>query len=235
MNGNGGNGVSDLDHMLNIVFFNHWAAIARKEQHSNILDMENTPLFGIPSTTIITSPINNSTGLNKTVSFSWEPVFATDQYRIQIATDDQFTNIELEKLVFRKDTTITLIGSGNYYVRVRAENSKGNSEWSATTYFQTLTTGLMDNLFEKDIWLYPNPAKSTIYIKFGLLHAQNLRITISDLSGKVVKVINHLMPDNNCEFSLDIQSLASGLYFLKIQPESTGKDGWKKTFKFTKQ
>jgi len=37
--------------------------------------------------------------------------FATDQYRIQIATDDQFTNIELEKLVFRKDTTITLIGS----------------------------------------------------------------------------------------------------------------------------
>jgi hypothetical protein len=189
MNGIGNYSPTDLDHMLNIVFFNQWAAMARLEQQSNILDMEDKPLFGIPASTTITTPVNNSVDLEKTVTISWKNIFSTDRYRLQIATDDQFTDISMEKLVFRKDTLITLQNDKDYYTRVRTENLKGSSDWSTTVHFQTksIITGTGDNLIADKIRIYPNPANNFLVIDLSeCSDTHDYSIKILNIMGKVV-------------------------------------------------
>jgi hypothetical protein len=182
---NNGIRLTDLDHMLNIVFFNHWAAIGRMEQQTNIVDMEGTPLFGIPTSTTITTPVNNGTDVDKTVNIQWKNAFAANQYRLQIAEDDQFTNISVENLVYRKDTLLTLLEGKDYYARVRTENDKGISNWSPTIHSKTksIITGVNDNLMLDYLKIYPNPA-----INYFIIDLEQYYCTL-DYSVKIVNML----------------------------------------------
>lgn len=129
--------MTDQDHMLNIVFFNQWAAIARNEQNSNILDMDNTPTFTAPSATSITAPANNASNLEKSVRIQYNNIFGTDEYQLQIAGNESFSNILRDLEVMRNDTVLAFDPHTTYYARVRPKNSKGTAPWSPTVKFTT--------------------------------------------------------------------------------------------------
>lgn len=158
--------MTDLDHMLNIVFHNYWAAIARNEQNVNILDLENTPAFGVPTATSITMPANNASDLGKAVRIQYDNIFGADKYRLQISTMEDFSTILKDLNVYRNDTALVLDPHTTYYARVQAINSAGNGPVSSTVKFSTgFTTSSEDKTFS-DLRVYPVPVRDYLNIEY---------------------------------------------------------------------
>lgn len=103
-----------------------------------------TTLIAPPLAPTLLLPVNNATGVSLTPFMDWSDVAGTTTYRLQIATNNSFTNIVYN------NTTITaseytvpsgyLIGSTQYYWRVAAINSGGQGPYSTTFAFTTRQT-----------------------------------------------------------------------------------------------
>jgi trimeric autotransporter adhesin len=63
--------------------------------------------------------------------------------------------------------------------------------------------------------LFPNPAKNQIIVSFTSNSAENVELTIFDLTGRELSVCNVQMTSSN--YTLDVSSLPAGMYFIKIQ------------------
>ena len=103
-------------------------------------------------------------------------------------------------------------------------------------YISSLTGGnvyrLTDALLSIDdndlnsVKIYPNPAKTNIYLDFsGQSSANSTEISIFDIQGKIVKTFTRT---NETVQSLSISELKSGFYVLKISSEN----GAQRTDKF---
>ena len=92
-----------------------------------------------PPAPSLLSPDNNSTGLPLNDTLKWTASSGALSYRIQVATDSNFTNL------FINDSTITstfrvvsLTSWTKYYWRVNAKNNIGTSAYSSVWNFTTL-------------------------------------------------------------------------------------------------
>ena len=136
MNANGPS-PNDLDFMLNMVFFNYWGAIDRGEQSVDMLDMEYTPTFTMPNSSVITQPSNNSVNVPLDKIISWSNSFGSNTYELQLAKDSAFTNMVTDSSLGRVNAKLSLVHESDYFIRVRAKNDVGTSGWSAPVKFRT--------------------------------------------------------------------------------------------------
>jgi uncharacterized lipoprotein YddW (UPF0748 family) len=93
----------------------------------------------LPEIPTLISPSNELSTLGDTVSFVWRKSEFSNDYRIQVATDEAFSfrAFDLDNLL---DTTITIgkfEGGTSYYWRVRANNNGGSSDFSESFKFST--------------------------------------------------------------------------------------------------
>jgi len=65
-----------------------------------------------------------------------------------------------------------------------------------------------------DLKIYPNPFSSQTIIKFPNPSNNFYKLIITDLSGKVVKLIPNI---NNSKIVLNRQNLSKGFYFLELR------------------
>ncbi len=97
-----------------------------------------TSLFKVP---ILSSPINNSTGISISPALTWQSVSGADYYRLEVNMQPDFTGTIIFDVDTLSDTSYTITGLMNnstYYWRVRALNSFGfSSEASSTFSFTT--------------------------------------------------------------------------------------------------
>jgi hypothetical protein len=82
--------------------------------------------------------------------------------------------------------------------------------------------------------VYPNPANDVINVKVDLTLTQDIKITISSLSGQVAYIQKYTMTKTD-EFNINNQTLPAGLYFLNVQPVGSGAGKWTKSFRFVKK
>ena len=75
-------------------------------------------------------------------------------------------------------------------------------------------TGIPENDFSNQLYIYPNPASSTLNIQ-----TQSNQATLIDLTGKTL-LITKL---KNGEAQLDVSSLNNGIYFLQTDKGKTQK------------
>jgi hypothetical protein len=73
--------------------------------------------------------------VNPPVEFSWNAVNGATDYRLQIATDNQFVNITLDKELTTNTYSLNGLMSGTYYWRVIAYTDTRTSLWSAPRQF----------------------------------------------------------------------------------------------------
>lgn len=74
----------------------------------------------------------------------------------------------------------------------------------------------------KGLNVYPNPAADRIRVAFSLEKADDLKVYILDLGGKVVKYIPiGVLDAGSQEATLDIADLKAGVYFLSIEGRGT--------------
>lgn len=78
---------------------------------------------------------------------------------------------------------------------------------------QAITVGITEVAKQNDFALYPNPAKSQITISSTIIGSTKINYEVVDVLGKVI-----LMNDNNANnFTININDLNSGIYFLRLQ------------------
>ena len=93
----------------------------------------------IPEIPTLLSPVNDLNTLGETITFTWNKVEFSDNYKIQVSKVESFSSkvFEAENVV---DTTISFSGfegATNYYWRVRANNNGGSSSFSPAYRFYT--------------------------------------------------------------------------------------------------
>ncbi len=109
---------------------------------TDTVDVDLNVFAGAPgSAPTLVSPPNGSSGVALAPTLTWGAVANTSIYHVDVATDAAFTNI-----VYSADeaTTSHTVGTNlnpttTYYWRVQAENPCGNSAFSTTFNFTTVT------------------------------------------------------------------------------------------------
>lgn len=69
--------------------------------------------------------------------------------------------------------------------------------------------------------VYPNPAQSTINIKYSAQSQLELSYTISDVQGRVVSNGNNVVTPGGGNIAVDIHSLTKGLYIIRLSEGTT--------------
>ncbi|MEO8253154.1 MAG: hypothetical protein ABI554_02115 [Flavobacterium sp.] len=105
-------------------------------------DVVPEPQNTAPTVPTLSSPTNNKLCIDNSVSFQWNVVTDAEKkpivYQIQVATDNQFTQIVKTTEVSLNSTTIGLDKGKAYYWRVKAIDSKNtSSSYSVTNSFYT--------------------------------------------------------------------------------------------------
>ncbi len=94
-------------------------------------------IAGVP---VLASPSNNSINQSLTPTLSWNSVTGADSYKVQVSDDPGFATFIIDQSGVT-DTNLNITGLTNdtqYYWRVLATNSAGDSNWSAAFNFTTL-------------------------------------------------------------------------------------------------
>jgi hypothetical protein len=109
------------------------------------------PQNAAPSIPNLISPSLAKLCINNTVSFEWSISKDAEKhpivYQLQIATDNQFTQIVNTSEVSNPTQTVTLDKGKAYYWRVKATDSKGaSSAYSSTYSFYTEGTAIANHV-----------------------------------------------------------------------------------------
>lgn len=110
-------------------------------------ETKNTP----PSVPVLVSPANATLCINNTVDLEWGASTDAENnsivYQLQIATDNQFTQIVKTTEAAAVRQTVILNKGVAYYWRVKATDNKNDSSNYSTTYsFYTEATALANHL-----------------------------------------------------------------------------------------
>ncbi|HET8858992.1 reprolysin-like metallopeptidase [Marivirga sp.] len=149
-------------------------------------------------TPTITFPSNGAVDLNLQPTFIWTDNNVTADYRLEIATDNNFTNIiETNQVVNNKESKLNnqLEGNSTYYARLIAENICGQSAYTPTLTFSTANI-ICDNFVSTDVPLeIPvtiSTVESTINVPYSgaieSMSVQNLIGTHSWISDLTVRL-----------------------------------------------
>lgn len=122
--------------------------------------------------------------------------------------NDWFFNNRNDSLIDADTIYLTFPSPGNYTLSMRSSN---NCNDTTITVNLTDWTGL-ENLFDQNILVYPNPANNEIHITSDQ-HQFN-KIIITDLAGRIVL-------SSSFTERLNISSLEKGMYLLTLENDKT--------------
>lgn len=77
-------------------------------------------------------------------------------------------------------------------------------------------TGIQDSHYNASIVLFPNPAHKSFSLKFNDTPRRSISVKILTPEGKTVRTFEEQIPENQTDFTFPVESLAKGLYFVRI-------------------
>jgi hypothetical protein len=181
-----------------------------------------------PEIPLIVSPVNDATieGKNVVVEIQEEP--KASGFRMELSGSPTFpwTDRKVVTLnAFEYKGMYNDLADGTYYVRVRATYSNNNTEWSATTSFKVLTTGI-DDLEANGIKLFcPSPLTNTnTKVQFELHTGGKVSLSVfNSIGNKVMELANQEFSHGKHVAILPGPALKSGIYILVLQTQYGNK------------
>jgi uncharacterized delta-60 repeat protein len=185
-----------------------------------------------PQVPVLINLPNGALGQSLTPTLSWNDVPSVSSYRIQVASDLNFTSIAIDDgNLFVSHYTIPagkLSNNKTYYWRVLATNLGGVGPFSLIWTFSTMVSGLakIGTSIPKELKLYdnsPEPFSSTTTIRFDIpANYINTRVSVIvyDLSGKeVTKIIDENVKSGSWIVNWDGSNYPRGYYLFQLHAE----------------
>lgn len=152
-------------------------------------------------------------------SITWSEVQGAETYQVQVASDNDFNSIEFQDEVTQPAVNTTL-DDGTYYVRVRAQNSAGVSDYSATISYTVDATVSVSETDERpeNFALHPatpNPFNPATQIGFELPQQSQVVIEVYNMLGQRVTTLTdatYSAGEHNVIFNAS--NLSSGIYLI---------------------
>ena len=162
-------------------------------------------------------PPDDSTNMETTITLDWDEPSGAEEYVLQIATDEYYTNIILneEGILSSNYTVQGLTNDQWYYWRVKAEGVQGTSLWSNIWAFHT-----KPRLPLQPTLVYPSDNANQIPTSVNLDWNQAQYATHYQLQVSLNNYFNNLIYDND-EITSTVQGI-SGLqqnveYFWRVR------------------
>ncbi len=168
----------------------------------------------IPNAPLLNSPLNGATNVALEPTFSWTNVATGSGYTIEIATDNNFNSVVAsEALNGTSFTTTSLQDNTQYFWQVTATNECGTA-FSDVFSFTTEESNSIQTLDGTLLQLSPNPTNGLVNLKFGPSFAEELKINLMTIDGKV---LNHWTIENpNDLFTIDLSNYINGIYLIRL-------------------
>ena len=122
--------------------------------------------------------------------------------------------------------TASPIAAGNTYITIKADDGKGGA--TSTSFILTVgvATGINSIEANASVNVYPNPAKDIANFHITLTEASALNITVSDLTGRVLRNINQQLSNGSHTIPVNVGGLSHGIYYYRISnPNQTIRTG----------
>ena len=121
--------------------------------------------------------------------------------------------------VITQDPAIgTMVGAGVTVMNMTATDAAGNEDSCTFNVTVEEILGVGDQEFYNNIVLYPNPTKGNITL-LNKTTAQLTSMVITDVNGRTILSID--LTETGIESNFSIDQLATGMYFAKINAETT--------------
>ena len=151
---------------------------------------------------------------NEEVLLKWYATYETDfkQYEVERSINginfNKIGQIAGRNLANYSYYDQNLPNSSVVYYRLKMIDIDGKYSYS-----KTLAVKLNNNL--SNAIVYPNPANASLNIKLLQVLAANSSLQVTDIAGRIV--MQKMVSNGTINFPLDVKSLPSGRYFIKIQ------------------
>ncbi len=152
----------------------------------------------------------------------WDALGGTMEYEVEIADNAGFTNSTSYSVGISTGTDAdstfnvpnTLTFGTTYHWRVRSMHDRDTSGWSGSRTFSFSPVGI-NTVSESTFELFPNPATDMVILQLtDVISESNARVTIYDVQGKNVKMLNLSQGQSN--FQINISDLEKGIYQMEV-------------------
>jgi hypothetical protein len=193
----------------------------------------------LPTTIVLVNPLNNSSGVSTSPTFTWQPSANSHQYQLQISLSNVFTTLvyELSDLTGISHSINTGLNLGTlYFWRVRGINNFGPGPWSEVRSFTTLTMAPP----AVQLFMPANDSTGTprrprfVWVAAQDAISYNLRISTAD---NFIGLDDYIYTGiQNTLLELPVDLAFNTPYFWRVQAVNSGGVGpWSPTWKFTVQ
>lgn len=162
-----------------------------------------------------TTPYSNERYNSTTITLRWSSINAITRYRIQIASDELFTDILADEII-QNDTTFTYSRfnfNNFYYWRVSSVTEHWDDNFSPYKKIEIVSPPnfqLRQN--------YPNPFNLETTITFDLPEDGRAILILYDILGRKISTLSDKMYSfGNFEVKFNANSLSTGVYFLELK------------------
>jgi subtilisin-like proprotein convertase family protein len=189
------------------------------EGYSNVgqvtINVETAPALSVPLLPGNTAELPG----DNPVDFSWTAVDGADSYRLEIATDDTFTDVVLAETVNGTSYTAGL-APGQYYWRVAAVNDCGESI-SGFFIFTVMESNAVLELAGTRLEVWPNPTTGPVQISLTGELANDLFVEVFSVHGQQLR--NERLSARRGVQQLDLSNLPAGAYLLRLKSGAAQK------------
>lgn len=168
---------------------------------------------GISTVAVKFAGFNAQLLLNNTVKLDWEAYTDVqhDYFEVQRSTDVNHNFIPLARIKSQPPYSALDYSpeTGNNYYRIKEVDKNGGA-----TYTNVIKITLQHNLTTS---IYPNPVRKELAVKIrNNINRENYVIRITDATGRAVYEQTKMIEAGASEVKIDVNMLASQVYFLKL-------------------
>lgn len=177
-----------------------------------------------PQRTILSEPVNGAVDVEDKPRFQWTSTIRAETYDIQVAKDENFTEIVFEnekvKSTSYKNLAVKLTSGTKHFWHVRGVNEGGNGQWSETWNFTVKGTApsVEDGLYLMTIMeLNVDNSSEMLNIKLNVPYTGEGNISIFDITGN--ELYRHSLQFekfNDVSLSVGINNLPAGVYICRL-------------------
>ncbi len=160
-------------------------------------------------------PANETSDVStSTTEITWDKTLGATRYDVYFGT----TSLDFQETVTTNSYSVTLEPNTEYQWKICSRNDGGVVSGCETWTFDTGITGIINNINNENISIYPNPSNGIFTIQNPVGSLRPAGVSITDITGKTI--YNQQLGIHNSQFVIDISNQPTGIYFINIQTES---------------